>query len=90
MRWEGYTKYGSTSSSYRLVYELFLLNNGDMILYIIQSPTASNSYTNSLICNGTTKTLSLSLNGTTPQWVCFYSNDSEGKSWTIKYSEYGE
>ena len=69
---------------------LFLLNNGDMILYIIQSPTTSNSYSNSLICNGTTKSLSLSLSGTTAQWVCFYPDDSEGKSWTIKYQEYGE
>ena len=90
MRWEGYTYFSSTSSSYRLIYELFLLNNGDMILYIIQSPTTDNSYSNSLICNGTTKTLSLSLSGTTQQWVSFYPNDSEGKSWTIKYSKYKE
>lgn len=89
MRWEGYTQYNNTSSSYRLIYELFLLNNGDMILYIVQSPTTG-SYSNSLICGSTSKTLSLSLKGTTPQWVSFYTDDAEGKSWTIKYQEYGE
>lgn len=43
LRFEGYTRYEAQyqTEAYRLVYELFLVSNGDMILNIIQRPTAS-------------------------------------------------
>lgn len=62
IRFEGYTRYSTTyqTDEYRLVYELFLLSTGDMVLNVIRIPT-NTSYlgTSKIIDNGVTTTLTL-------------------------------
>lgn len=83
IRWEGYTYYSSTNIQYALIWELFLFDNGDMFLNVIQVPTNS-SYlgTSTIISNGKTVTLQIELG--TPVMISFYHDDENGISWTIK------
>lgn len=88
IRFSGYTRSGYTTTQYRSLWELYLLENGDMYLHVLQGPTNS-SYlgTNSLYCNGLTTSLTLNT-GTTDTYVSFYRADQEGKNWNIVYEQY--
>lgn len=89
IRFEGYTVYNNQVTANRLIYELFVISNGDMFLNIIQAPTTSGTYGSSaLICNGATTPLTTPANGTTGTLISFYRADEEGKSWTIAYETY--
>jgi hypothetical protein len=90
LRWRGYTVYSNQVTANRLIFELFLLANGDMVLYILQSPTTSGTYgTSSLTCNGVTTTLDTPANGYTDTIITFHRLDSVGKEWEIYYEDYG-
>lgn len=55
IRWQGYTWYSQTTSTYALIWELFLFDDGGMYLNIISVPSNS-SYlgTSQLVCGSTT------------------------------------
>ena len=74
IRWEGYTRYNVTSSSYSLIWELFLFDDGGLYLNIIQVPTDS-SYlgTNQLVCGS--KTYNFAVTVSTPIAYSFFSQD---------------
>lgn len=62
LRFEGYTRYQTTyqTDAYKLVYELFLLSTGEMVLNIIHEPTASGYLgTSNIISGGVTTPLTL-------------------------------
>lgn len=86
IRWEGYTQYNSTDVSRKLIYELFLIDTGDMFLNIIQTPT-NGSYigTSSLTCGSNTYTLNITT-GSTPQ-ICFDHQDETGSAWAVRYDK---
>lgn len=92
IRVEGYTYYnGSGEHESRIKYELFLFDNNDMYLNVIQSPASTSSYagTSSLICNS--KTTDLSLNGAAedgPVQVTFLHQDDSGLDWEVTYRAY--
>ncbi len=92
IRVEGYTYYsGSGDHESRIKYELFLFDNNDMYLNVIQSPALTSSYagTSSLLCNS--ETTNLSLNGATeesPIPVSFLHQDDSGLEWGITYKKY--
>lgn len=58
IRVEGYVVYNSTSSDYQIVYELFLFDDGRMLLYCVFLPNSSTG-TTSLTCGSQTLTLTL-------------------------------
>lgn len=80
---EGYTYYSSTSSTYRLVYEVYLFDDNSMFLNIITTPTSS-SYmgTSCLVCNGVTTNFSVAAN--TPDMYSFYPTDESATAWTVE------
>ena len=84
LRVRGYTRYNSTDDQYRLVYEIFLLDNGNIFLNVIATPT-NTSYlgTSSLVCDGITTALTI----TTPTQISLYANDEAGKKWAIQYEQ---
>lgn len=92
IRVEGYTYYSASGThESQIQYELFLFDNGDMYLNVIQSPASTSTYagTSSLICNS--KTTNLSLNGATPEkpvQVSFLHQDDSGLDWEIAYRAY--
>lgn len=92
IRIEGYTYYSASGEhESQIKYELFLFDNGDMYLNVIQSPASTSTYagTCSLICNS--KTTNLSLNGATPEkpvQVSFLHQDDSGLDWEIAYRAY--
>lgn len=92
IRVEGYTYFASPEAhESQIKYELFLFNNGDMYLNVIQSPASTSTYagTSSLTSNG--KTTNLSLNGATPEnpvQVSFIHQDESGLDWNISYRPY--
>lgn len=55
LRVEGYTYYSSKSDSYKLIYEVFLFDDGCIFLNVIQTPTNSSYLGTSSIYNGTNK-----------------------------------
>lgn len=91
LRWEGYTVYNARADANRLIFELFLLGNNDMILNLIQTPTGT-SYlgTSALICNGQTMALTLANGDGAGKRVSFYHRDAKGMDWVIDYAEYTE
>lgn len=86
VRWEGYTYYSSTSASYALRYEFFLISNGDMFLNVLKTPTSS-SYigTSSLTCGENTITLNIPINSTPT--ICFDHQDGTGSTWAVRYEK---
>lgn len=92
IRVEGYTYYGASGDhESALKYELFMFDNGDMYLNVIQSPVSSSSYagTSSITSNG--KTTALSLNGATADSninVSFLHQDDSGIDWEVNYKKY--
>lgn len=92
IRVEGYTYFAAPEAhESQIKYELFLFNNGDMYLNVIQSPASTSTYagTSSLTSNG--KTTNLSLNGASPEnpvQVSFIHQDESGLDWNISYRPY--
>lgn len=83
IRWEGYTYYGSTDIQYRLVWELFLFDTGDIFINLIQVPVNS-SYlgVSTILSNGNNVTLGVELG--TPAMISLYHDDENGISWIVK------
>lgn len=91
LRWEGYTVYNSRVEANRLIFELFLLGNNDMVLNVVQTPTNTGAFgTSALICNNRTQALTFADGTGAGKRVCFYHQDSKGLSWEIAYAEYEE
>ena len=80
---EGYTYYSSTSTAYRLVYEVYLFDDNSMFLNVIQVPT-SGSYmgTSALVCGSTT--VSFTLTAGTPAMFSFYPGGEGGTEWMVE------
>lgn len=53
IRWDGYSSYNSTSSSYRVTYDVILWDTGDISLHMINIPTSYNDGTYSLYADST-------------------------------------
>ena len=70
IRWEGYTYYSSTSSSYALKWELFLFDDGGLFLNLITVPSESNYMgTSALTCGS--NTYAYTVNVSTPSQHSF-------------------
>lgn len=84
IRWEGYTRYNFTTVEYKLIYELFVFDNGDMFLNLIQVPT-NTAYlgTSTILSNGTNNPLGVV--AATPDMIAFYHIDENGVSWDVKH-----
>ena len=81
IRWEGYSYYKQTSEDYSLKWELFLFDNGQMLLNVINIPTSGSIGTNSLTCGS--NTYSFKLTAGTPISYIFTPSDSTGSLWTV-------
>lgn len=89
IRFEGYTVYNNQVVKNRVIYELFLMDSGDMFLDVIQAPTSAGTYGSSnLIVGSDTTALDIPANGTTGTLLSFYRADEDGKQWTVTYAEY--
>lgn len=67
IRVEGYVYYSSTSSSYALKYEVFLIEGQTLFINVVQRPTSSSYTGTSSITDGkATTTLTLSVSSTVP------------------------
>lgn len=77
IRWQGYTWYSQTSSTYALIWELFLFDDGGLYLNIVTVPSNS-SYlgTNQLICGS--KTYNFTVAASTPVDYSFLPDGSGG------------
>ena len=53
IRWFGYSRYSSTSSSYKLCYDIILWDTGDISLHMVNIPTSYNTGTYSLVASST-------------------------------------
>ncbi|MBQ8237935.1 MAG: hypothetical protein IJZ39_07310 [Oscillospiraceae bacterium] len=75
IRWQGYTYYSSTASTYALTWELFLFDDGGMYLNIISVPSNS-SYlgTSQLICGSNTYSFTVSVS--TPVGYSFLPDET--------------
>lgn len=85
IRWEGYSRNNSTSSSYKLTWELFLFDDGGMFLNLV-TPPSSSSYigTNSLTCGD--KTYAFTVTVSTPVTYSFLLQDDG--SFVVTADEY--
>lgn len=85
IRWQGYTYYNSTSSSYALNWELFLFDDGGMYLNLVKVPSDSGYLgTNQLICGSNTYNFTVA--ASTPVSYSFIPNASGG--FDLSSSEY--
>lgn len=67
IRVEGYVYYSSTSSSYALKYEVFLIEGQTLFINVVQRPTSSSYTGTSSITDGkTTTSLNISVSSTVP------------------------
>lgn len=53
IRWDGYSRYNQTSSSYKVTYDVILWDTGDISLHMINIPTSYNTGTYSLVAGST-------------------------------------
>lgn len=88
IRVEGYVYYSSTSSSYALKYEIFLIEGQILFINVVQVPT-DNSYTGtSSITDGkTTTNLNISVSSTVPISILV---KNAGVSQEITYEKYSD
>lgn len=88
IRVEGYVYYSSTSSSYALKYEVFLIEGQTLFINVVQRPT-SNSYTGtSSITDGkTTANLNISVSSAVPISILV---KNAGVSQEISYEKYSD
>lgn len=82
LRWKGYSYNNSTSATYALDYEVFLLDTGDIYLNLIDVPNSS-SYmgTSQLVCGANTYPYTVVLN--TPVEYTFESQEATGSTWLV-------
>jgi hypothetical protein len=73
IRWEGYTAYNQTSSSYKLIYDVILWDTGDISLHMVNMPTMYANGTYSLVTSQNTYTYTIS--SSSPD-VTFVKTDS--------------
>lgn len=88
MRVEGYVYYSSTSSSYALKYEVFLIEGQTLFVNVIQKPTSSSYTGTSSITDGkTTTNLNISVSSTVPISILV---KNAGVSQEISYEKYSD
>lgn len=88
IRVEGYVYYSSTSSSYALKYELFLIEGQTLFINVVQVPT-DNSYTgaSSITDGNNTTNLNISVSSTVPISILV---KNAGVSQEISYEKYSD
>ncbi|MGN0363704.1 MAG: hypothetical protein ACI4ET_12775 [Bilifractor sp.] len=83
-RFEGYTAYNNADDQYRLVWELFLISDGRMLLNIIQTPTnAGYMGSSQLVCGDNNYTLGIGTYKNSVQTMELVPDDANGTAWTI-------
>lgn len=88
IRVEGYVYYSSTSSSYALKYELFLIEGQTLFINVVQRPTSSSYTGTSSITDGkTTANLNISVSSTVPISILV---KNAGVSQEISYEKYSD
>lgn len=88
IRVEGYVYYSSTSSSYALKYEVFLIEGQTLFVNVIQRPTSSSYTGTSSITDGkTTTSLNISVSSTVPISILV---KNAGASQEITYEKYSD
>lgn len=86
IRVEGYVYYSSTSSSYALKYEVFLIDGQTLFINVIQIPTSSSYTGTSSITDGkTTTSLNISVSSTVPISILV---KNAGVSQTVSYEKF--
>lgn len=86
LRVHGYGHYSSTDRSALIVYELFLLEDGRIFLYMVTEPSlTSYSATHQLLCGS--EQITIPLTGAAPESFTFTPADAEsGKQWGMENS----
>lgn len=86
IRVEGYVYYSSTSSSYALKYEVFLIEGQTLFINVVQRPTSSSYTGTSSITDGkTTTSLNISISSTVPISILV---KNAGVSQTVSYEKF--
>ena len=86
IRVEGYVYYSSTSSSYALKYEVFLIEGQTLFINVVQRPTSSSYTGKSSITDGkTTTSLNISVSSTVPISILV---KNAGVSQTVSYEKF--
>jgi hypothetical protein len=86
IRVEGYVYYSSTSSSYALKYEVFLIEGQTLFINVVQRPTSSSYTGTSSITDGkTTTNLTLSVSSTVPVSILV---KNAGVSQQVRYEKF--
>ena len=86
IRVEGYVYYSSTSSSYALKYEVFLIEGQTLFINVVQRPTSSSYTGTSSITDGkTTTSLNISVSSTVPISILV---KNAGVSQTVSYEKF--
>jgi len=85
LRWEGYTQYSVQDAYCRLIYELFLIDDGRMFLNVVQTPTNSGYLGSStLTCGSENLSLAVGVNNDSPFYFTFIPSDvSTGTGWSV-------
>lgn len=88
IRVEGYVYYSSTSSSYALKYEVFLIEGQTLFVNVIQKPTSSSYTGTSSITDGkTTTSLNISTSSTVPISILV---KNAGSAQEVSYEKYSD
>lgn len=88
IRVEGYVYYSSTSSSYALKYEVFLIEGQTLFINVVQRPTSSSYTGTSSITDGNNTTnLNISVSSTVPISILV---KNAGVSQEISYEKYSD
>lgn len=88
IRVEGYVYYSSTSSSYALKYEVFLIEGQTLFVNVIQKPTSSSYTGTSSITDGSTTTaLSITISSTVPIYILV---KNAGSAQEVSYEKYSD
>ena len=88
IRVEGYVYYSSTSSSYALKYEVFLIEGQTLFINVVQRPTSSSYTGTSSITDGNNTTnLNISVSSTVPISILV---KNAGVSQKISYEKYSD
>ena len=86
IRNEGYVYYSSTSSSYALKYEVFLIEGQTLFINVVQRPTSTSYTGTSSITDGkTTTNLNISVSSTVPISILV---KNAGVSQTVSYEKF--
>lgn len=86
IRWEGYSQYNSTSSDVALKYEIIILDNGVIMLYLVDLPTSTGYYGSSNIATSNGNK-SYVLTGGEGTFVTFIPNEDK-TDYDIRYEKY--